>query len=92
MYVVYGNPDISIAQLNPDGLSQNKTQQVFSGLTDMQGLEGNRLYKKDGFYYVLDDSPQGVAPLYGARSTSGAHRSTRSCRTPFNQRVLCRDS
>lgn len=70
-YVAYGNTNVSIAQLAPDGLSQVKTQQVFSGPTDMQGVEGNRLYKINGTYYVLDDSPQGVTFIWKSSSIWG---------------------
>ncbi|KAI9697352.1 MAG: hypothetical protein M1820_007858 [Bogoriella megaspora] len=71
MYVVYGNTNVSIAQLNPDGLSQNKTQQVFSGPTQYQGIEGNRLYKINGTYYVLDDSPQGITFIWRSSNIWG---------------------
>ena len=53
MYVVYGGTNVSIAQLSSDGLSQVKTQQLFSS----PSVEGNRLYKRNGTYYVLDDHP-----------------------------------
>ncbi|KAK0708585.1 glycosyl hydrolase [Lasiosphaeris hirsuta] len=56
MYVVYGSPSIHIAQLSPDGLRQVSTQQVYTpppGTT----LEGARLYKTRGTYYILATRP-----------------------------------
>ncbi len=57
MYVVYGNTDISMAQLSPDGFSEAKSQQIFSTPSGYSGLEGNRMYKRNGTYYILDDAP-----------------------------------
>jgi beta-xylosidase len=57
MYVVYGNNNISISQLAPDGFSIVKDQFVFGGGNGaFATIEGNRLYKINGTYYVLDDS------------------------------------
>ena len=71
MYVAYGNTNVSMAQLSSDGLSQTKSQYIFSGPTSMQGLEGNRLYKINGTYYILDDSPQGVTFIWRSSSVWG---------------------
>jgi beta-xylosidase len=71
MYVAYGNTNVSIAQLSSDGLSQVKTQQVFSGPPGMEGIEGNRLYKINGTYYVLDDWPSGATFIWKASSVWG---------------------
>ncbi|KAF7548777.1 hypothetical protein G7Z17_g6827 [Cylindrodendrum hubeiense] len=57
MYVVYGVNDIMIAELDDEGLSQVSTQQVLTAPDEAGHLEGNRLYKKDGTYYILNDSP-----------------------------------
>lgn len=61
MYVVYGSNDVRVAQLSNDGLSQVKSQTVFTN-TDVgvDGLEGNRMYKINGLYYILDDNPSGA--------------------------------
>ena len=77
MYVVYGNTNISIAQLAPDGLSQVETRQVFSGPADVQRLEGNRLYKINGTYYVLDDAPRGITFIWRASNIWGPWTSQR---------------
>ncbi|RDL33228.1 Uncharacterized protein BP5553_08667 [Venustampulla echinocandica] len=63
MYIVYGSNDVSIAQLASDGLSIAKTQKVFSTPPQFSGIEGNRMYKRNGIYYVLDDAPSDSATL-----------------------------
>ncbi|KAJ3130508.1 hypothetical protein HK098_000073 [Nowakowskiella sp. JEL0407] len=54
MYVAYGNTNINVAQLSSDGLSQVKTQQVFTGSFT---IEGSRFYKRNGAYYILVTRP-----------------------------------
>jgi beta-xylosidase len=54
IYVAYGNTNISVAQLNPD-LTEMQTQSVFNGTFY---IEGSRLYKIDGTYYILVRSIQ----------------------------------
>ncbi len=55
IYVVYGNTQLSVAQLSADGFSQVKTQQVYSatGMT----LEGSHFFKRDGSYYITTTRP-----------------------------------
>ena len=67
MYVVYGNTNPSISQLSADGLSQVKSEQMLSTPEGVQGIEGNRLYKINGTYYILNDSPEGITYIW--RST-----------------------
>lgn len=67
MFVVYGNTNVSIAQLSADGLSQAKTQPVFNAPAPFSAIEGNRLYKKDDFYYVLDDYPSGATLIWRSK-------------------------
>ncbi|KAH6668918.1 glycosyl hydrolase [Halenospora varia] len=69
MYVVHGNDKINMTQLAPDGLSAVKTQQVFSSPSGTSSIEGNRMYKRNGLYYVLDDYPSGQS-TYIWKSTS----------------------
>ncbi|KAI1813769.1 glycoside hydrolase family 43 protein [Poronia punctata] len=57
MYVAYGNTQISVAQLDADGLSIVKSQEVFSTPGDIGTLEGSRMYKRDGQYYILTTRP-----------------------------------
>lgn len=55
LYVAYGNPGISVAQLAPDGLSEVRSQEVHR--VPGETVEGARFYKIDGFYYILVTRP-----------------------------------
>ncbi|KAI0179557.1 glycoside hydrolase family 43 protein [Hypoxylon sp. FL1284] len=57
MYVAYGNTQLSVAQLSSDGLSIVKTQQVYQSPSNIGTLEGSRMYKRDGEYYILTTRP-----------------------------------
>ncbi|KAI1142542.1 glycoside hydrolase family 43 protein [Hypoxylon sp. FL0543] len=76
MYVVYGATDVSVAQLSEDGLSQVQTKHIFSA-SDVakDGIEGNRMYKKDGFYYILDDHPGDITYIWKSESPWGPYES-----------------
>ncbi|MBO3751254.1 lectin [Streptosporangiaceae bacterium NEAU-GS5] len=69
MYVSYGNTNISVAQLSADGLSQVRTQQVFSTPSSVGTLEGSRMYKINGNYYIFLTRP--ANGQYILKSTSG---------------------
>lgn len=56
MYVAYGNPKISVAQLNKDGTAQVKAQQVYAS-PDGTTIEGSRMYKRNGLYYIFVTKP-----------------------------------
>lgn len=74
MYVVYGATNVSVAQLSVDGLSQVTSQPVFNAADiDRSGIEGNRLYKKDGYYYILDDYSQGTTIIWKSTSPFGPY-------------------
>ncbi|KAK3945713.1 glycosyl hydrolase [Diplogelasinospora grovesii] len=76
MYVAYGNTNIMVAQLSKDGLSEVRSQQVYSsGSTD---IEGSHMYKANGYYWIM---PTKVA------SGEWVLRST-SPWGPYEQRVL----
>lgn len=53
IYVAYGNTNISVAELNQD-FSEKRTQRVFEGSFY---IEGSRLYKINGTYYILTTEP-----------------------------------
>ncbi|XMA17332.1 hypothetical protein WAI453_010123 [Rhynchosporium graminicola] len=57
MYIAYGNTKLSVAQLSADGLSQVKTQVVYETPASIGVLEGSRMYKKDGYYYIFSTRP-----------------------------------
>ncbi|HEU5072975.1 MAG TPA: family 43 glycosylhydrolase [Polyangiaceae bacterium] len=50
IYVAYGHGDIGVARLTPDGFGEEQSDdQVFNaGFT----LEGSRMYKRNGYYYI----------------------------------------
>jgi beta-xylosidase len=74
MYVAYGSDNVSVAQLAADGLSIASTQQVFSYPSECTGIEGNRMYKINGSYYILDDCPsQGYTIIWKADSPFGPY-------------------
>jgi beta-xylosidase len=69
MYVAYGNTQVSVAQLSADGLSQVKTQVVFNTPSSIGTLEGSRMYKIKGNYYIFMTRP--ANGQYVLRSTTG---------------------
>jgi beta-xylosidase len=69
MYVAYGNTNISVAQLSADGLSQVRTQQVFTTPSSVGVLEGARFYKRNGNYYIFLTRP--ANGQYILKSTNG---------------------
>ena len=82
MYVAYGNSTISVAQLSADGLSQVRTQQVFTTPSSVGTLEGARFYKRNGSYYIFAH-PAGQRPVHPevAAARSARTRCVRSCST-----------
>jgi len=57
MYVAFGGGgDISVAQLSADGLSQVKTQQVYT-TNGAYSLEGSHFFKYKGSYYITPTRP-----------------------------------
>lgn len=67
MYVAYGNPSISVAQLNADGTAQVKSQEVYK-TPDGSTIEGSRFYKKGNYYYIFVTRP--ATAEFVLRSTS----------------------
>lgn len=57
MYVAYGNTQISVAQLTADGFGQVRTQNVFSSPSNVGTIEGSRMYKINGNYYIAVTQP-----------------------------------
>ncbi|KAF2182260.1 glycoside hydrolase family 43 protein [Zopfia rhizophila CBS 207.26] len=76
MYVVYGATDVKVAQLSADGLSEVRSQGVFSASdVGKDGIEGNRMYKRNGFYYILDDHPGDTTYIWKSTSPWGPYTS-----------------
>ncbi|WP_328855533.1 family 43 glycosylhydrolase [Microbispora hainanensis] len=69
MYVAYGNTQISVAQLSADGKSEVRSQQVFSTPSSVGTLEGSRMYKRNGAYYIFLTRP--ANGQYVLKSTNG---------------------
>ncbi|EON98345.1 putative glycosyl hydrolase family 43 protein [Phaeoacremonium minimum UCRPA7] len=61
------------SQLAADGLSQVKTVNVFNASdVSADGIEGNRMYKRDGTYYILDDHPGDTTYIWKGTSLEPA--------------------
>ncbi|WP_285786455.1 family 43 glycosylhydrolase, partial [Microbispora sp. NBRC 16548] len=69
MYVSYGNTNISVAQLSADGKTEVRSQQVFSTPSSVGTLEGSRMYKRNGAYYIFLTRP--ANGQYVLKSTNG---------------------
>lgn len=69
IYIAHGNTQLSVSQLSTDGLSEVKTQVVFDTPSSIGVLEGSRMYKKDGAYYIFTTRP--ANGQYVLKSTSG---------------------
>ncbi|KAL4868983.1 glycosyl hydrolase [Aspergillus spectabilis] len=74
LYVAYGSNNVSVAQLSADGLNVVQTQQVFTFPPECESVEGNRMYKINGSYYILDDCPSdGITLVWKADSPFGPY-------------------
>jgi beta-xylosidase len=69
IYIAYGNTQLSVAQLSKDGLSQVKTQVVYQTPSTIGTLEGSRMYKIKGSYYIFTTKP--ANGQYVLKSTNG---------------------
>ncbi|KAL2846501.1 glycosyl hydrolase family 43 protein [Aspergillus pseudodeflectus] len=79
LYVAYGSNNVSVAQLSADGRSVVTTQVVFSAPPECASIEGNRMYKINGTYYILDDCPSdGITEVWKADGPFG----------PYERRIL----
>lgn len=66
MYVTHGNTNLSVAQLTPDGLNYTEDKLVFPSPVY---VEGSRMYKRNGTYYIITDQP--VNGQYVLKSRDG---------------------
>ncbi|KAI6778640.1 Non-reducing end alpha-L-arabinofuranosidase BoGH43B 1 [Emericellopsis cladophorae] len=75
MYVVYGSDTVSVAQLDEDGLLPVRTEVVFTADdANVDAIEGNRMYKINGLYYILNDRPGGTTIIWKAESPFGPYQ------------------
>lgn len=56
MYMAYGKTTIEIAQLNADGTAEVKSQAVYTSPDEVY-IEGSRMYKINGTYYLWVTKP-----------------------------------
>jgi beta-xylosidase len=77
MYVAYGNPKINVAQLNKDGTAEVKKQQVYAS-PDGTTIEGSRMYKIKGSYYIFVTKPASAEWVLKSSSPWG----------PYERKVL----
>ncbi|KAI1747017.1 glycoside hydrolase family 43 protein [Xylaria castorea] len=73
MYVAYGNSKITVAQLSSDATSIIKTQVVYTSPSNIGTLEGSRMYKKDGQYYIFTTHPANQEYVLKASSPFGSY-------------------
>jgi beta-xylosidase len=76
MYVVYGNTNITVAQLSKNGSSEVKSQVVYKGGSTY--IEGSRMYKINGIYYIFVTKPASAEWVLKSKSPWG----------PYEQKVL----
>ncbi|KAF2276498.1 glycosyl hydrolase family 43 protein [Westerdykella ornata] len=77
MYIAYGNSKIMVAQLSADGTKEVKSQQVFAA-QDNSYIEGSRMYKIKGDYYIFVTKPASAEWVLKSKSPWG----------PFESRIL----
>ncbi|GES66676.1 glycoside hydrolase [Aspergillus terreus] len=73
MYVAYGNTEISVAQLSADGLSEVRSQVVFTSPSSIGTIEGSRFYKINGKYYIFVTHPANGQYVLQASSPWGPY-------------------
>lgn len=77
MYVAYGNTKIMVAQLSKDGTSEVKTQQVYVS-PDNATIEGSRVYKINGYYYIFVTKPASAEWVLRSKNVWG----------PYDRKIL----
>lgn len=69
MYVAYGNTTLHVAQLSPDATHEVRSETVFTSPKEIGMLEGSRIYKVKGNYYIFTTKPANAE--YVLKSTAG---------------------
>ncbi|KAF2014069.1 glycoside hydrolase family 43 protein [Aaosphaeria arxii CBS 175.79] len=77
VYVAYGKTNIMVAQLSKDGKSEVKSQQVYVS-PDQTYIEGSRMYKINGTYYIFVTKPASAEWVLKSKSPWG----------PYEMRIL----
>ncbi|KAF8657151.1 hypothetical protein AX16_002265 [Volvariella volvacea WC 439] len=73
MYVAYGSTTINVAQLSSDGFSQVRTQAVYTAPSDIGYIEGSRMYRINGNYYIVVTKPANEEWVLKASSPFGPY-------------------
>ncbi|KAH7138746.1 glycosyl hydrolase family 43 protein [Dendryphion nanum] len=74
LYVVYGSGQVNVAELARDGLSQVKSANVLNATqVGADSIEGNRMYKINGTYYILNDRPGSTTYIWKSKSPWGPY-------------------
>ncbi|OLN81933.1 putative beta-xylosidase [Colletotrichum chlorophyti] len=73
MYVAYGNTQLSVAELTADGLSEVRKQLVYTSPSSIGPLEGSRMYKRNGKYYIFVTRPASSQYVLQASSPWGPY-------------------
>ncbi|KAF6833784.1 Non-reducing end alpha-L-arabinofuranosidase BoGH43B 1 [Colletotrichum musicola] len=82
MYVVWGSGQVRVSQLAADGLSVVRTEQVLQASdVNTESVEGNRIYKINGTYYILNDQPGSTTYIWKSASPWG----------PYEAKILVKD-
>ncbi|KAK3301717.1 arabinoxylan hydrolase [Chaetomium strumarium] len=68
MYIAHGKTTIHVAQLSKDGLAQVRSQAVYTAPNNAY-IEGARMYRVNGTYYILVTQP--ASAEWVLKSTSG---------------------
>lgn len=76
LYVVFGSNDVRLAQMDETGTQQVRMQSILNrDDVGADGLEGNRMYKINGLYYILNDRPGGTTYIWKSESPWGPYES-----------------
>jgi beta-xylosidase len=77
MYVVHtqnGGQNVNVTQLSPDGLSPVRAETVLvPSQVGADSVEGNRMYKINNLYYILNDHPGTTAYVWKSTSPWGPY-------------------
>lgn len=72
MYVVYGGTTIRVAQLNADATAEVKDQAVYTSPDNLY-IEGSRMYKINGTYYIFVTKPANAEYVLKSKNIWGPY-------------------
>jgi beta-xylosidase len=74
MYVVHSSTQVKLSQLSADGLSEVRVENLLHASdVGADSIEGNRMYKINGTYYVLNDVPGSSTYVWKADNPWGPY-------------------